>query len=389
MRHRRVVVASVAAIAACLVVVFAWSKWRRLQRDFGPSAEFVAHVRSVPEPGGALPILWSVPAFSYLDQHGRNITDRDLRGHIWISDFFFTRCTSICPMMTAKMAGLQKAITLPDVRFISFSVDPEHDTPAVLREYAKMWKADDRWHFLATEPKKLADTAAGMRVFVRPPDKDTPIQHTGLFLLTDAEGNVRGVYDHADKLALDRLTIDAMILAGKAPAQAETREASTDVPELRNVDVSPGGALYASRGCLACHSQGQVAPPLAGCLNRKVMLSDGTTVTSDEQYLRESILKPAAKVVAGYPNLMPAYAGELSETELEQLIAHLKSLQASGNGDAAAPATPVDPVCKMAVDVDDNTPQAEFDGKRYYFCSPVCRTQFLKDPAKFTKPAAQ
>lgn len=288
-------------------------------------------------PTPALPGLWKVPAFSYPDQDGRTVTERDLAGRAWISDFFFTSCTSICPTMTAAMAGLQKAIPDRDVHFVSFSVDPEHDTPERLREYAGMWKADlSRWHFLSTEKEKLARTAAGMKTAILPAAEGEQIQHSLLFSLVDREGMVRGVYDSSDPVALRRLTADARSLAGGSGDASPG--AQTDWPAPRSVSAadSAGAVLYVRRGCLACHAQAHVAPPLEGLLGRKVHLSDGRTVTADEAYVRESILDPEKKVVAGYPNLMPSYRGLLRSDELDDLVSYIASLQANRGREGAS-----------------------------------------------------
>jgi cytochrome c oxidase subunit 2 len=94
--------------------------------------------------------------------------------------------------------------------------------------------------------------------------------------------------------------------------------------------VVAGARLFASYGCAQCH--GQLAPTLAGLYGRQVRLEDGSVVTADEQYIRESILNPPAKVVAGFSRLMPSYRGQLSEEQVADLVAYVKSL-----GSAAQP----------------------------------------------------
>jgi len=337
---------------------------------------------------GALPILWDAPEFSYTDQNGGRVSNKDLRGHIWISDFFFTSCTSICPMMTAQLAHLQKIIPDPDVRFISFSVDPDHDTPGVLKQYAAMWKADaTRWRFLSTDRRHLVATAEGMRTFVQPPTKDSPIQHSSLFILTDRDDHVRGVYDSNDSAALHRLVHDVARLAGHPGASPVVDEPETELRNTIDAPADPGAALYAARGCRGCHTQGGVAPPLENCFGRKVLLQDGRTVISDEAYLRESILDPARKVVSGYPALMPSYRGQLTNTELDELVGYLKALRtANGSSSAVIRRLQVtDPVCKMQIDPKAAAFRTTFSGKTYYFCSILCRDRFLKAPSRFAR----
>src|SRR3954453_1159071 len=99
-----------------------------------------------PEPP---PVFAPVPAFSLTNRDGRTVRLQDLEGKPWIADFIFTRCPASCPLMTARMAKLVRE--LPDgldVRLVSFSVDPEHDTPQALQRYAQSYQAPDRWLFL-------------------------------------------------------------------------------------------------------------------------------------------------------------------------------------------------------------------------------------------------
>ena len=92
-----------------------------------------------------LPVLFAAPSLGGLiDQDGRTISADALRGNVWICDFVFTHCAGPCPKMTSMMADLQQRITRPDVKLVSFSVDPERDTPAVLKEYGRQYGADFR-----------------------------------------------------------------------------------------------------------------------------------------------------------------------------------------------------------------------------------------------------
>ena len=89
-------------------------------------------------PEEPLPVLAEVPDFTFLDQEGRTTRAEDFRGAPWVADFIFTRCTSACPMLTAQMGNLERRLgaDAERVRLASFSVDPEHDTPEVLKRYA-------------------------------------------------------------------------------------------------------------------------------------------------------------------------------------------------------------------------------------------------------------
>jgi cytochrome c oxidase subunit II len=103
-------------------------------------------------------------------------------------------------------------------------------------------------------------------------------------------------------------------------------------------DQSPGLAgeeLFKQRGCAACHAlqSGAMGPSLRGLFGSRVKLQSGQTITADEAYIRESILNPKAKIVAGYQPIMPTFQGQLGEEQLHQLIAYLKSLGADPEAD--------------------------------------------------------
>jgi protein SCO1/2 len=97
-------------------------------------------------------IYATIPPFSFIDRYGQPFTEKDVEGKIIIADFFFTRCTTICPRMSVHMQQLQLKLNdeaFKDVVFLSHTVDPENDTPEVLDAYAKKLEADpDRWKFL-------------------------------------------------------------------------------------------------------------------------------------------------------------------------------------------------------------------------------------------------
>ena len=171
------------------------------------------------EAGPPLDVKFAAPSFSLTDQTGATITDQSLRGHPYIASFVFTQCAGPCPLITGKMAHLQK--TLPDasVKLVSISVDPEHDTPAVLKEYASRFSADAaRWHFLTGKPADVYATIQGMKIAMQAAQENTPLIHSTRLLLVDSIGRVRGIYDtgeHAAPDTLSRLARDAHRLAGE------------------------------------------------------------------------------------------------------------------------------------------------------------------------------
>jgi protein SCO1/2/putative membrane protein len=165
----------------------------------------------------SLPVLYAAPNFHLTDQNGQAVSLSDLRGKAWVVDFIFTQCAGPCPVMTSKMVGLTHSIHSPNVRFVSFSVDPANDTPAVLRQYAKDRGATDpRIHFLTGDPKNIYDLVqSGFKLTAQPASKETPILHDEHFLLVDGDGNVRGAYMSNDDEAMARLVSDANTLAAQ------------------------------------------------------------------------------------------------------------------------------------------------------------------------------
>jgi protein SCO1/2 len=158
--------------------------------------------------------LFDTPSFEFTDQNGKSLTRDDLLGKVWIADFIFVNCAGPCPIMTSKLADVQKQVARPDVKLISFSVDPERDTPAVLKEYAHRFGADEsRWHFLTGEKQKIYQTAADMKITAVPATDDAPIIHSELFLLVNRDGNVVGVYHSNEESEMKRLIADAAELA--------------------------------------------------------------------------------------------------------------------------------------------------------------------------------
>ena len=162
-----------------------------------------------------------VPAFTVRDQTGAELTEDWLRGKATIVDFVFTRCDTICPTLTLKMARLDTQ--LPEAQLLSFSVDPTHDTPPVLLAYASHYHADAaRWRFVTGEydaVKQLVEGALmtamddqGQLTEGGAPD----IRHGGHFLLIGPDLHIRGVYDSSEQSALDALVSDVKRIAGSA-----------------------------------------------------------------------------------------------------------------------------------------------------------------------------
>jgi protein SCO1/2 len=162
-----------------------------------------------------LPVLATVPAFDLIDQDNKSANLGTFSGKPWIADFVFTHCAGPCPIMTGQMASLRKHIPA-DVRFVSLSVDPERDSPAVLKEYAAKFNGDEpRWRFVTGSKDTIYNLAAKMLLTAIPATADAPIIHDEHFVLIDGEGKVRGLYASKDEQAMEALKRDAAALAPK------------------------------------------------------------------------------------------------------------------------------------------------------------------------------
>ncbi|MFC4078394.1 SCO family protein [Salinithrix halophila] len=154
------------------------------------------------------PLNWKVPEYEFTDQDGKPFGSKDLKGQPYLVDMVFTRCPDVCPPMTANMVQLQKKMKVEgaEVDIVSFSVDPHHDTPKVLKRFAKNHHADlTRWHLLTgyreKEIKKLAYKGFKSEVQKRKPQsKGDPltINHPVSFFLVDGEGKVYERYNGLD-----------------------------------------------------------------------------------------------------------------------------------------------------------------------------------------------
>jgi protein SCO1/2 len=163
----------------------------------------------------------AVPEFSLLERSGKKVALADLRGQVWIADFIYTTCQDTCPMQSAAMGKLQeKWADKPNLKLVSFSVDPERDTPAVLARYADRFRAHgDRWLFLTGDKNQITQLVqGGFRLsavaLTDGPSQESVIMHSPRFVLVDGNSEIRGYYDSRDGAALERLNSDIAALIG-------------------------------------------------------------------------------------------------------------------------------------------------------------------------------
>ena len=173
--------------------------------------------------GSTLPVVGEVPPFALTRQDGQGLSQTDLIGKVWIADFIFTTCAGPCPLMTQRMEDLQNQFRhAPDLRLVSFSVDPEYDTPEVLNEYATHFGAQaERWAFLTGDRDAIYDLSIkGFKLAVDDQvdagDYDHMIIHSTYFVLVDRAARMRGYYDGTDPERLAQLAKDTNMLLREA-----------------------------------------------------------------------------------------------------------------------------------------------------------------------------
>jgi cytochrome oxidase Cu insertion factor (SCO1/SenC/PrrC family) len=160
-----------------------------------------------------VPVLGSVPEFSLTEANGTALRRADLLGKVWVASFLFTRCGEACPLLMQHEARLQPDLPVrDDLRLVSFSVDPEWDTPKVLTEYAHTFGADQsRWLFLTGDKKQVYRLAGdGFHLAALDADrtKEMPILHSTKLVLVDRNGAIRGYYDSSDPVEMQKLIRD-------------------------------------------------------------------------------------------------------------------------------------------------------------------------------------
>ncbi len=161
----------------------------------------------------------TIAPFSMTNQNGETITEKDYENSIYVADFFFTTCPSICPIMTKNMYALQeKLVNFPQVKLLSFSVTPEIDTVAQLKRYAIKNAVDDaRWNLVTGKKKDIYELARKSYLVVKDDGDGGPYDmiHTENFVLVDSQKRIRGYYDGTQAAAMDTILKDIEILIGE------------------------------------------------------------------------------------------------------------------------------------------------------------------------------
>ncbi|MBY0375975.1 MAG: SCO family protein [Bryobacteraceae bacterium] len=160
----------------------------------------------------SLPVYQTVPAFSLTDQSGERFSRDRLQGRVWIADFIFTRCPGPCLRMSARMKQLAKSLP-PEAGLVSFTIDPDYDTPEVLARYAKRYQADPaRWTFLTGSKQDLNRLSLDtFKLGEISPDQS----HSTRFVLIDQQMRHRAYYDSTESDMVERITADVRALLGQ------------------------------------------------------------------------------------------------------------------------------------------------------------------------------
>ena len=207
-------------LIAAVIIIAAFKAWHPERFSQGPSGE---RSRFAADRNDKLPVFGQVPDFSLIRENGEKISNADLQGKIWIANFIFTHCSGICPLMSASMSSLTGQLgPEPSLRFVSFSVDPERDTPAVLSRYARRFKAPaDRWFFLTGDKAqiyRLSNQHFHLGAAEIAPEErealDQSVRHSAKFVLVDRQGQIRGYYDSDGQNAGAKIIQDTRLLLG-------------------------------------------------------------------------------------------------------------------------------------------------------------------------------
>lgn len=165
-------------------------------------------------------IYHTIAPFSFTDQDENTITNEEMKGKVYVADFFFTTCPTICPIMKTQMLRVyDKFKENPDFQILSHSIDPTYDTVQVLKDYSVRLGIEDAstWHFLTGDQEKIFEIGQTSYLATAMEDKNEPggFLHSGAFILIDRDGHIRGVYDGTKENQVNKLIKDIPKLLNK------------------------------------------------------------------------------------------------------------------------------------------------------------------------------
>ena len=154
----------------------------------------------------------SIPDFQFISQYGDTVTAKTLDNKVYVADFFFTSCPTICPKMKVQLKRVyEKYKNNPDLMLLSHTIDPAHDSVAVLKEFADNLGVTGRqWLFVTGDREKIYDIGQNSYMVTAQEDKSAPggVVHSGAFILVDKAKHIRGVYDGTTEAGVDKLMND-------------------------------------------------------------------------------------------------------------------------------------------------------------------------------------
>lgn len=158
-------------------------------------------------------VYHQIADFAFINQLGDTISQDEVAGKVYVADFFFTTCPTICPIMKKEMLRVyEKFQGNPEFMILSHSIDPTHDSPEVLKDYAEKLGIEDAktWNFLTGDQEKIFEIGQTSYLTTAMADQAEPggFLHSGAFLLIDQKGHIRGVYDGTKSDQVDRLLND-------------------------------------------------------------------------------------------------------------------------------------------------------------------------------------
>lgn len=154
-----------------------------------------------------------IAPFSFIDQNENSFGTDNLHGTVWIASFIFSNCETVCPPMMFEMAALQKEVEEKDlkVEFVTFTVDPEFDTPKVLKDFIQQFTTDEtNWHMLTGYSQEEIETFAReqFQTIVQKPESSNQVIHGTNFYLVDGQGNMLNEYNYIDESYTDEMIRD-------------------------------------------------------------------------------------------------------------------------------------------------------------------------------------
>lgn len=149
------------------------------------------------KPKDKLYTVMKVPEFSMTDQNNQTITNKDMLGKVYVVEFFFTSCPTICPIMSNNLRNVEDEINNPNLGFISVTIDPKRDTPERLLDYAKRIGVKSvNWHYLTSDRETIQNLADQFNIYVGKDETTAEgLNHSGKLALVDKQGNIRSRYN--------------------------------------------------------------------------------------------------------------------------------------------------------------------------------------------------